>query len=99
MKPTDVRKLMRLMVAHRIDSLELSPDGAVKMTKSIHMAELPKDDPERDDDRPGADAEDDVDGDEAVLFYSSGAPKLSLQELDRRSANPVKPPGGADGSA
>lgn len=89
MKATDVRKLMRLMVAHRIDSLELTPEGAVKMTKSIHLAPQLSD--EKPDDARETD-EDDPDGDEAVLFYSSGAPKLALRDIEARSANPVKPP-------
>ena len=88
MKPTQLKALMKLMTAHRIERLCVGPDGSVTIVKKIHLYEAPKETAaeEREPSEPMADP------DEDVLFYSSGAPKLALRDLEKRSANPVKPP-------
>ena len=86
MKPTDLRKMMRLMTTYRIERLHVSPDGSVDIVKKIHLADLPE--------RPEApaDAETQTDVDDEILFYSSGAPKRTLEEMDRMAVIPPKEP-------
>ena len=84
-----VEALLKLMTKHQADSIELTPDGGIKISKKLHYGpKLPKKTYAEPPVIHGAS----VLSDEDVMFAATSAPKMSLEDFTKFSANKPQEP-------